>query len=163
MEALELLELLTGGGEQDRLTGHRLDRQRRASARVAVELRQHDAIELDRVGEGLGDADGVLAGHRVEDEQDDCGATAWRMRTSSAHQLLIDVQPSGGVDYENILARRRRTLERPAGDLHRIAIDALLVDIGAGLRTDLTSCSTAAGRYTSHAASATADRRSSRR
>ena len=29
-----------------------------------------DAVEVDRLGELLGDVDGVLAGHRVDDQQD---------------------------------------------------------------------------------------------
>ena len=69
VEALELVELLAGRGVHDRLAGHRLDRQRGAAAGVAVELRHHDPVELDDLGELLGDVDRVLAGHRVDDEQ----------------------------------------------------------------------------------------------
>jgi hypothetical protein len=70
MEALELVELLARGGEDDRLAGDGLDRQRGAAAGVAVELGHHDAVEVDRGAELLGDVDGVLAGHRVDHEQD---------------------------------------------------------------------------------------------
>ena len=74
VEALELVELLAGGGEQDRLAGDGLHRQRRAAAGVAVELGHHDAVELHRLGELLGDVDRVLAGHRVDHEQHVRGA-----------------------------------------------------------------------------------------
>ena len=37
-------------------------------------LRHHDAVEVHGLGELLGDVDGVLAGHRVDDEQDVVGA-----------------------------------------------------------------------------------------
>ena len=70
VEALELVELLARAREQDRLAGDRLDRQRRAAARVAVELGHHHAVELHGLGELLRDVDRVLAGHRVDDEQD---------------------------------------------------------------------------------------------
>ena len=70
VEALELVELLARRGEEDRLAGDRLDAQRGAAAGVAVELGHHDAVELHGLGELLGDVDGVLAGHRVDDEQD---------------------------------------------------------------------------------------------
>src|SRR4051795_11105845 len=70
VEALEVLELLARGGEEDRLAGDGLDRQRRAAAGVAVELGEDHAVELRRLGELLGDVDGVLAGHGVEHEQD---------------------------------------------------------------------------------------------
>ena len=45
---LERVELLADGRELDRLAGDRLDRERRAAARVAVELRQDDAVEVER-------------------------------------------------------------------------------------------------------------------
>ena len=70
VEALELVELLARGREQDRLAGDRLDRQRGAAAGVAVELGHDHAVEVDGLGELLGDVDRVLAGHRVDDEQD---------------------------------------------------------------------------------------------
>ncbi len=70
MEDVELVELLAERGELDRLAGDRLDGERRAAAGVAVELREDDAVEVDVLGEGLGDVDRVLAGHRVEHEQD---------------------------------------------------------------------------------------------
>ena len=47
-----------------------LTRQRGAAAGVAVELGHEDAVEVDGLGELLGDVDRVLAGHRVDDEQD---------------------------------------------------------------------------------------------
>ena len=53
VEVLELVELLADRGELDRLAGDRLDRERRAAARVAVELRQHDAVEGDPLLERL--------------------------------------------------------------------------------------------------------------
>jgi uncharacterized protein YbjT (DUF2867 family) len=44
-------------------------RQRRAAARVAVQLGQHHAGQRQRLLEGLGGVDGVLALHGVDDEQ----------------------------------------------------------------------------------------------
>ena len=67
------VELLAGRGVEDRLAGDRLDRQRGAAAGVAVELGHHHAVELGRLGEALGDVDRVLAGHRVDDQQDVVG------------------------------------------------------------------------------------------
>ena len=56
-------------GELDRRAGDLPHRQRGAAARVAVELGQHDAGERQRVLEGLGGVDRVLALHGVDDEQ----------------------------------------------------------------------------------------------
>ena len=92
VEALEVAELLARGGEQDRLAGDRLDRQRGAAAGVAVELGEHDAVELRDLGELLGDVDGVLAGHRVDDQQDDVRARDLADLRELLHQRLVDVQ-----------------------------------------------------------------------
>ncbi len=48
VEALELLEVLAGGGEQDRLACDRLDGERGAAAGVAVELAHHHPVEVRR-------------------------------------------------------------------------------------------------------------------
>ena len=45
------------------------DREGRAAAGVAVDLGQDQAGHRDRGDERLGDRDGLLAGHRVDDEQ----------------------------------------------------------------------------------------------
>ena len=74
VELLEVAQLLARGGEHDRLAGDRLDRQRGAAAGVAVELGEHDAVELRDLGELLGDVDRVLAGHRVDHQQHDVRA-----------------------------------------------------------------------------------------
>ena len=69
VERLEVLELLAGPGEEDRLADHFLHRQRRATARVAVDLGEDDAVEPDGLVERLRDVDRFLTGHRVDDEQ----------------------------------------------------------------------------------------------
>ena len=69
VERLELVELLAGTGEQDRLADDFLHRQRGATARVAVDLGEDHAVEPDRVVERLRDVDRFLTGHRVDDEQ----------------------------------------------------------------------------------------------
>ena len=115
----------------------RLDRQRRAAARVAVELRHHDAVELGRLRELLGDVDRVLARHRVDHQQDVVRPEQLLEVGELLHQLLVDVQPAGGVDDQHVLAVTLRLVERPRGDLARVAVGALLVDGRAGLLPDL--------------------------
>ena len=69
VERLEVLELLAGAGEEDRLADHFLHRQRRAATRVAVDLGEDHAVEADGLVERLRDVDRFLTGHRVDDEQ----------------------------------------------------------------------------------------------
>ena len=137
VEALELVELLARGGEEDRLARHGLDRKCGAAARVAVELGHHDPVELDRGRELLGHVHRVLARHRVDDEQHRGGLHGAADVHQLVHELAVHVQPAGGIDDEHVLARGRGAVERPAGDVDRVAVGSLLVDVGAGLAADL--------------------------
>src|SRR3954451_10006178 len=137
MEALELHELLADGGEEDRLAGDRLDRQRSAAAGVAVELGHHDAVELHGLGELLGDVDGVLAGHRVDDEQDVGRLDDLADAHELVHELGVDVQAASRIDDQDVLALLFGPVERPRGDVDRVALGALLVDVDARLPADL--------------------------
>ena len=69
IEHLEAVDLLADAGELDRRAGDLPHRQRRAAARVAVELGQDDAGQRQRLLERLGGVDRVLALHRVDHEQ----------------------------------------------------------------------------------------------
>ena len=53
MEDLDVLQLLAGADELDRLTGDGLDGQGRAAAGVAVELGEDDAVDVEGLVEGL--------------------------------------------------------------------------------------------------------------
>ena len=89
-ERLQRVEMLAGADELDRHAGDVLDREQRAAAGVAVELRHDDAVELQRLVERLGAVHRVLAGHAVDDEEHlvrlhaacRC-ATSWSISSSS--------------------------------------------------------------------------------
>ncbi len=120
MEVLDLVELLADRGELDRLAGDRLDRERRAAARVSVELGQDHAVERDALVEGLRDGDGFLAGHRVEHEQDVRRLRRLPHRGELLHQRLVDVQAPGRVEDDHVPALTARLLD-PVGDrLNRV-------------------------------------------
>ena len=111
--------------------------KRGAAAGVAVELGQDHAVELRDLGELLGDVDRVLAGHRVHDQQHDVRLDALLDVRQLLHQRLVDVQAAGRVDDQDVLAVALGLVERPAGDVHRVLVDALLVDGRARLGADL--------------------------
>ena len=96
----------------------------------------HHAVELGRLGEGLGDADRVLAGHRVDDEQHVVGLDPLADLRQLLHQVLVDVEAAGGVDDQHVAALRLGLLERPGGDLDRVGVGAFLVDVGADAPAD---------------------------
>ena len=77
-----------------------------AAAGVAVELGQDDAVEVDLAVEGLGGVDGVLAGHGVDDQQHVVRLDGVADVDELGHQLLVDVQPAGGVDDDDVAVWR---------------------------------------------------------
>ena len=103
VEDVEVLQLLAGGREKDWDAGDLADRQRGATAGVAVELGQHHAGEADALAERLGGGDGVLADHRVQNEQDFVGVDGVPDGRGLAHQLVVDAQPAGGVDDDDVV------------------------------------------------------------
>ena len=68
-KGLELIQLLAHAGELDRALRHFAHRKRRAAARIAIELRQDDARQPERVVKMRGHADRLLAGRGIGHEQ----------------------------------------------------------------------------------------------
>ena len=95
--------------------------ERGAAAGVAVELGQDHAVDGQRVVERLGDADRVLAGHRVDDEErvvrsDDAGD-----HPDLLHHLGVDGQAAGGVDDEHVAPEAAGLGEALGRRHHRVA------------------------------------------
>ena len=84
----------------------------------------------------LGDVHGVLAGHRVEHQQDVVRLRALADRDELVHQLGVDVQATRRVDDEDVLLLGARHPERPLGDVNGVAVGRLRVDGGAGALAD---------------------------
>src|SRR5207253_2884257 len=126
----QLVELLAYRDELDRTSGHVLDGERRATARVTVELRHHEAVELDALLEGAGHLDCLLPGHRIEDEQDVERLDDVANANELVHQLLVDVKASRRVDDHHVAAVRLRSLQTCARSLHRVLrLDAIDRDL----------------------------------
>ena len=121
VEDLEVLQALTVGGEQDRLAGHGRHGQRGTTAGVAIELGEHHAGEVHAFVKGLGGLDGVLADHRVDDEQDFVGTHGIANVASLLHQLLVHAQTTGGIDDHRVVELLLGEFDGIAGHLHRVA------------------------------------------
>ena len=119
VERLERVDLLAGAHELDRLAGDGAHRERGAAARIAVDAGQHDAGDADALGKGLADIDRVLAGHGVDDEQALGRLRGVAHRRHLVHQRLVDVEPAGGVEDEDVVAFALGLLERAPGDVDR--------------------------------------------
>ena len=121
MELLEGVELLADADELDRLAGDRLDAEGRAAARVAVELGEDHAVNVELGVELVGAVDGVLAGHRVADEEDLLRLRAGLDVEQLRHQLFVNVEAAGGVEDHDVAIRLARGVERAFADAGRAA------------------------------------------
>src|SRR5205814_6459579 len=90
------------------------------AARVAVELRHQHAVEVESLFEGGGDVDGLLAGHRIQDEHDRLRAYDLADAHELVHQLLVDLQATGRVDDHRVAVLGARALEPRASGLDRV-------------------------------------------
>jgi len=96
--------------------------ERGAAAGVAVELGEDDAVEGERGVEVLGDGDGVLAGHGVDDEE-----RVVRLRDLGdlphlLHQLGVDGEAAGGVDDHHVAPEAAGLGQAAPGHVERIAL-----------------------------------------
>ena len=120
VELLEGVHALAEADELDRLAGDRAHRERRAAAAVAVHAGEHDARDADPSVELLGDVDGVLAGQAVDHQQRLVGPGRVANRLDLGHQVVVDVQPPGGVEHDHVVAAERRLLAGALGDRDRV-------------------------------------------
>ena len=104
MERFEILRLLSRAAELDRFACHGFDGERRAAARVAVELGHDDARYVESLVEGVRHRHRVLSRHAVNDKQ----YLRRIHRRLDVHQLLherfVDVESAGGVDDDGVEA-----------------------------------------------------------
>ena len=101
MEILEGIDLLAGADELDRHTRHALHRQGGTATGVTVELRHDDAVEFERLVEGLGTPHRVLSGHRVDHEIDLVGAHGAIDLRELLHERLVDREAAGRVEDDD--------------------------------------------------------------
>ena len=120
MEHLKVLDLFACTGKLDRLAGHGTHAQRRTAAGITVELGEDNAGNAERLVKRGGHVDRVLTRHRVHHQQDlrrlAGGADLFKFR----HQLLVNVQTTGGIENHVIVAVILRVGNGRLGDLHGI-------------------------------------------
>ena len=146
MEDLERVELLPHAEELHGHAGRGADREARATAGVAVHLREDEPADRQaRLERGRREGR-VLSGHRVDDEQDLVRLGGRHDRFDLAHHLVVDVQPAGAVDDHRVGAvalrgrhRGRHVIRDAAGldgdhpDAQLLAERAQLLDRGGAM------------------------------
>ena len=119
MEILQRVQLFAHTGQLDRRTGDLTHGERRAATGVTVHPRHHDPGHAQGLVEGAGGVDRVLSGHRVHDEEGFRRVGRLAHRADLIHQRLIDREPAGGVEDDDVEHLTAPHLHGTAGNLHR--------------------------------------------
>ena len=122
MKRLEVLQLLAHAGELDRLACHRLEAQRRAAPRIAVQFRQNRPGDVQGPVEVGGHIDRFLSGGRVEDKQSFLRLDQIPQPRQLLHQWLVNLQPAGGIENERVAIGRARRRQRLARNLEHVGL-----------------------------------------
>ena len=110
MEGFQSVYFLTGSDKLDRLARDRFDRERSASARIAVHLCQNDSGQAQALVKLLGAANSILTCHGVRNQQNLGRRNRLADPFELHHHLVVDMQPPGGVyDYNVVPAVARIT------------------------------------------------------
>ena len=98
MEFFQRIDFFADTNKFDRLAGDRAHREGSTAAGIAVHAGEHNAGEIDLVREILCDIDRVLTGQCIDHEQDFLRFRDIGNRLHLVHQLLIDMQTTGGIE-----------------------------------------------------------------
>ena len=119
VEIIERVELFAGADEFDRRTGDGAHREGGAAAGIAVEPGHDDAGDAERVVEGFGGGDGVLAGHRVDHQQGFHRVDGKADGFDLFHQREVDREAAGGIQDDDVEDFAARGIHGALGDLQR--------------------------------------------
>ena len=104
MKDLQGIEFFSHPDELDGLLRHRPDRKGGPSSCVPIHLGQDDAVDAQSLVEVLGDIDGILPGHGIGHQDHLFGLEVGLDLSKLQHQRLIDVEPSGRIDQDQVIA-----------------------------------------------------------
>ena len=127
MERLEILSLLARADKKNRLVRYRLERKRRTAPRVGIEFREDYASKPELLVKAFRDVDGILAGHRVRDENRlDRGNSLLHIDELSHHRL-VNLEASGRIDNHRVVSVLLRERKSALRHLHGIFLAVLKV------------------------------------
>src|SRR5581483_1556232 len=84
-------------------------------------LGEYDAAEPHTVAERFGCRHGILADHRVDDEQDLVRPDRVTNRRGLRHHVGVDAEPTRSVDDDDVVTKSAGVLNRVKRNRHRIA------------------------------------------
>src|ERR1035437_4068480 len=101
-EGLEVGDLLAGAAIHDRLADGFAHRERRPTSCVAVELGEDDAVHMNGIVEALGNVHRLLAGHRIDGEDDLVHGGRLANVAQLVEERLVDLETAGGVEDHHV-------------------------------------------------------------
>ena len=135
MEDLQGIHLLAARDELQRLIDYRTDRDGGTTSRIAIELREHHAVEVEAVVELLGRVYGILTRHRIHDEEGLRGVYGSLDGGNLLHHRLVHSQTTGRIDDNHIVGFLTCVLDSVLGDLDGVHVALLGVDLDTHLLT----------------------------
>jgi hypothetical protein len=120
-------------GKLDRHAQRAAHRQRRATARITIELGQNHTGQTDCVMEALRDLHRFLTDHRIDDEQNFGRLGDCLDAPQLIHELVIDLQPARRIEDQYAVPLTIRLFERRRRDLR----DILLIPVRVNRNVDL--------------------------
>jgi len=133
MKNLQRVYFFADADKFERLAHNGPQGQGRSAARVAVHLRHDDAVNADPFVEFRPDIDRILTGHCVRHIQNFGRVDALLDPAELLHQQLVDMQPAGGVDQDNLVPFPSGLFESLRADFYGIAKGAGFKNTGLDL------------------------------
>ena len=119
VEGLDGVELLADADQLDRAAGDGAHAERGTAPPVAIDPGQRDPGEADPLVEGARDRDGILAGQRVRHQQGLGRHGNVAHGGAFGHQLVVHVEPTGGIQEDHVVAFLRAGLHGAPRDRDR--------------------------------------------
>ncbi len=132
IERFERVVLFAHADKLYRLADDLLNREGRAAARIAVHLGQDHAGYPDAPVELFRRSDGILSGHCVGDKKDFDRMGFALDADQLFHQLIVDVQASGGINQQRVVTNIACVLQSCPRQFQRVVRLRLFKDRLAG-------------------------------
>ena len=133
VEGLQGFHLFAGTNEFDWGPAHLADRESGPAPGVAIQFGEDSSCDAHLLVESSGQLGGLLADHRIHDQQDFIRLHRFADTNHLFHHRLIDLEASGRVDQHRVEAPIPPLLDPSGGDLLRAGTVAQTEDLHADL------------------------------
>ncbi len=119
MEGFHLVDFFADTDHLDRAAGDLTHRKGGTTARITINTGQNDTGDADLVGKFLGNVDRVLTGHRIGNQKGLDRVDGITDLGDFAHQFHVDMQTTGGIKNDRVIAFLAAGIHRTFGNRNR--------------------------------------------